>query len=164
MRAPIPTGRIRNRYDPFPQGTYRGRLTEAEVRDPTGEGEWLTIEVTVEDIEPVGETDDPGRSTYSDDLTIQTDGLHVDDVEDFTNDEVPFGLVRTAGLLAGLGEAVGALEIDDGAVENAVDISPILSALNEGEFDGEIVGFEIGHWTNNDDEVNDQFAAFGALE
>lgn len=167
MRATVPTGRIRNRYDPFPEGTYRGRIDETEVRDPNDDGEWLLVEVSVEDIEPVDETDDPGRDSFSDDLTVKTDGLHIADIEDFTQDDLyegrTFGLVRAAGLLAGLGEAVGATEIDDEEMEQSVDIEAILEALTSGEFDSEVVGFEVGHY-ERDDGLDDQFVAFGVLE
>lgn len=161
MRARVPTQLVDNEYEAFPKGFYDGDIDSAEVRDPKDDGSWLTMEVGFASITPKEGTNDPGRSRFSNGITIYSEGVHVKDVEDFSNNDLPFGVRRAGGLLAGLAEGLGvATRDDDGYLD--VDIEAVIDALTSGEFEGERVGFQVGHYSpKNSDKTYEQFERFG---
>ena len=160
MRASVPTSAVDNTYEEFPVGMYDGEIGSAEIRDPNGDGSWLTLKLGVENISAKEGTDDPGRSTFQSDITILTDGTDLREVEDFSNGELPFPIRRAAGLLAGLAEGLGVATRENGRVE--VDIQAIADALTNGEFAGERVGFEVSHFYNKKTKkTRDQYNRFG---
>lgn len=160
MRASIPTNVVDNSYAVFPEGFYTGALTSAEVRDPKSDGSWLTLKVGLGEVTPNEGTADPGRASFKGDLTIRTDGHDILEIEDFSNREIPFSLVRSAGLIAGIAEALGVASREGGNVD--VDIREVVEALTEGNFSGERVSFQVTHYSpKNSDKVYEQFGAFG---
>lgn len=163
MRTKVPVSGIRNEYEPFPVGLYTGTLGEVELRDPQGEGEWLTLRLPTENIEAEGEeTGDPGRSRYQDEVTIKTDGIDLgEDVEE-VSDELPFQIQRAAEVLGGLAWALGVIQIDEDATGDVeLDFGELIDALQQQEFEGERVAFQIGHWEDDDGATHDQYVAFG---
>jgi hypothetical protein len=160
MRASIPTNVVDNSYAVFPEGTYTGALQSAEVRDPKSDGSWLTLKVGLDTITPMDGTTDPGRATFKGDFTIATDGHDLREIEDFSSREIPFSIVRSAGLIAGMAEALGVANRENGQVD--VDIRQVLEALTEGNFAGERVAFEVTHYSpKNSDKTYEQFNRFG---
>lgn len=160
MRASVPTSVVDNTYEVFPQGYYDGDIVEAEVRDPNGDGSWLTLKIRTENITPKEGTEDPGRSAFQSELTIKTDGIELFDVDNFNDRSIPFGLVRAAGALAGLAEGLGVATRENGAVD--VDLRQVAEALAAGQFNGERVGFQVTHYSPKDsDKTYDQFGGFG---
>jgi hypothetical protein len=152
---------VDNSYAVFPEGTYTGALSGAEVRDPKSDGSWLTLKVSLDDITPMDGTADPGRTKFNGDLTILTDGHDLREIEDFSNRDIPFSVVRSAGLIAGIAEALGVASRENGQVD--VDIRQVLEALTEGNFAGERVAFEVTHYSpKNSDKTYEQFNRFGA--
>lgn len=160
MRASVPTAVVDNTYEVFPQGYYDGDIAAAELRDPNKDGSWLTLKVAVSNITPKDGTQDPGRSAFQSDLTIKTDGVDLFEVEDFSDRDLPFGIRRSAGLLAGLAEGLGVATRENGSVQ--ADLRAVAEALIEGNFEGERVGFEVAHYTPKDsDKARDQYNRFG---
>lgn len=159
MRVSIPTSGIDNTYEAFPEGAYTGEIASAALRDPAGDGSWLVLKVGVNNIVPKDGTADPGRNRFSGDITIQTDGVNLLEVEDFANGEVPFTVKKAADLLAGLAEGLDVVSREDGRVE--VDLREIFEGLIDGQFEGETVGFEIGNWQPKEGPTRDQYRAFG---
>ena len=161
MRASIPTNVVDNTYATFPAGVYTGGLASAEQRDPQGSGEWLTLKVGFNEVTPNEGTEDPGRSSFAADITIRTGGFDVTEIEDFSKRDIPFAIVRSAGLLASMAEALGVASRENGRVD--VDIRQVVDALTEGNFAGERISFEVSHYTpkNSPDKVYEQFAHFG---
>ena len=160
MRASVPTAVVDNTYENFPQGNYDGEIREAELRDVNNDGSWLTLKVGVDNITPREGTANPGRDRFQSDITIRTDGVDLFEVTDFSNPDLPFGIRRAAGLLAGLGEGLGVAERTVEGV--SVDLKAVAEALIDGKFKGERVGFEVTHYTNKKDKTFDQYNRFGA--
>lgn len=159
MRASIPTNIVDNSYAVFPEGKYTGSLSGAEVRDPKGNGSWLTLKVSLDEISPMEGTEDPGRTKFNGDITILTDGHDMREIADFSDRNLPYALVKSAGLIGGMAEALGVASRENGRVD--VDIPAVLEALTEGNFAGERVGFEVAHYSpKNSDKTYEQFNAF----
>jgi len=161
MRASIPTNVVDNSYTVFPEGFYTGALSSAEVRDPKSDGSWLLLRVGLDTITPNDGTADPGRESFRGDITISSDGHDLREITDFSSKEIPFGVVRSAGLLAGIAEALGVATRENGQVD--VDLRQVVEALAEGNFAGERVAFEVTHYKpKNSDKIYEQFNRFGA--
>lgn len=161
MRASVPTSVVDNEYENFPKGYYDGNIDSAEVRDPNDDGSWLMIRLAVDEITPKEGTADPGRGRFSSDITVKTDGVDLFEVEDFNNPDLPFGIVRGAGLLAGLAEALGVGERDEQTGQVVADLEAVAQAVTGGQFEGERVGFGVSHYTNSKGDTYDQFERFG---
>ena len=161
MRARVPEAVVDNAYELMPTGNYDGAIVSAVIRDPNNDGEWLTLRVSIEGVTSRDGTADTGRDRFQSDLTIRTDGVDLFEVEDFTNGEIPFGIRRAAGLLAGLAEGLGVESRADGAVE--VDLRSVTEALIDGQFAGEQVAFEVSHYkgTKPGAKARDQYNRFG---
>lgn len=161
MRARVPGSVIDNDYENFPEGFFDGDLGVAEVRDVHGDGSWLSLEIPTSNITPKEGTEDPGRSTFSTGITVLTDGVDLTEVDDFSNGDIPFGVRRAAGCLAGMAEGLGVAERDDaGNVD--VDLAAVIDALTSGEFEGERVGFEVSHYSpKGSDKTYEQYNRFG---
>jgi len=160
MRVSIPTSVVDNTYTAFPEGTYTGALVSAEVKDPKDDGSWLLLKLGLDGISANEGTEDPGRSKFTADITLYTDGQNVAEIENFNADGVPFSLVRSSGLLAGIAEGLGVVTRDGTQV--VVDLEQVIAALTDGNFEGERVSFEVSHYTpKGSDKTYEQFSAFG---
>jgi hypothetical protein len=159
VRASVPTSTVDNTYEVFPKGVYDGNLSGAQQRDVNGDGSWITLKLSVSDITPKEGTADPGRTAFNSDLTLKTDGVDLFEVENFNSRDVPFGIRRSAGLLAGLAEGLGVAARENGIV--SVDLAAVVTALVDSQFDGERVGFEVSHYTPKGGEARDQYNRFG---
>ena len=157
MRVSIPTSGIDNEYPAFPEGAYSGVIASADLRDPNGDGSWLTLKVGLNEVTPREGTADPGRNRFQGDITIQTNGYNVFELENFN--DVDFRIKKAADLLAGLAEGLGVVTRDGKQVD--VDLREVAEALIDGQFEGEEVGFEVGHWTPKEGPARDQYRAFG---
>lgn len=163
MLARVPTALAENRYELFPTGTFTGLLSGAESRSPLDDDSWRLIRLSVSDTAPFSNEDpDTNGRGFNDDITVLTDGVMLTEVEDFTNQDIPFPIRRSAGLLAGLALAVGAATPDDNGYLN-VDFASFIEALLEGTFENEEIAFEVSHYTPNKEgaETRDQFARIG---
>lgn len=160
MRARVPTAVVDNTYEAFPEGYYNGKITGAELRDPNKDGSWLVLKLATGDVTPKEGTADPGRSAFSGDITIKTDGVDLFEIEDFTDRNIPYPVRLSAGLLAGLAESLGVGTRQNGAVE--ADLKALAEALIDGNFEGESIGFSVKHWTPKGGDTRDQFGSFGA--
>lgn len=160
-RARVPGALIDNSYENFPKGFYDGDITGAEVRDPNGDGSWLTLKLSVDNITPKEGTADPGRTRFQGDITLRTDGVDLSEVEDFGNGDIPYGVRKAGGLIAGIAEGLNvATRGDDGVLD--VDLAAMVDALTSGDFEGERVGFEVSHYSpKTSDKTYDQFNQFG---
>lgn len=159
MRASIPTAIVDNTYENFPEGTYVGSIDGAEIRDVKDDGSWITMKLSIGSITPADGTEDPGRKRFTGELTLVNDE---NDVRTMTNfgQGAHFGLVRTAGLLAGLAEGLGVAERTPQGVQ--VDLDAVISGLADGQFAGEQVAFEVTHYTSKSNgKTYDQYAKFG---
>lgn len=159
MRARVPTAAIDNSYEAFPEGAYDGQIASATLRDPNGDGSWLILKLGLDSIVPKEGTSDPGRERFSGDITIETDGVNVFDVEDFGNGKLDFRIRKSGALLAGLAEGLGLVTRENGQVD--VDLREVADSLIDGQFEGETVGFEIGNWQPKEGPTRDQYRAFG---
>jgi len=160
-KARVPGSLIDNEYQTFPKGFYDGDIASAEIRDPRNDGSWLSLELGMENVTPKEGTEDPGRSSFSTGITISTDGVHVTEVEDFSNGELPFAIRRAGALLAGLAEGLQVTTRDDSGVVE-VDIEAVVNALTSGEFEGDRVGFQVDHYSpKNSDKTYEQYNRFG---
>jgi hypothetical protein len=157
LRASVPTSVIDNTYENFPQGTYDGDIGSAEIRDPNGDGSWLLLKLGLTTVAAAEGTGDPGRSAFTSDITLVTDGVDVRET-DFSG-KIPFPITRASGLLAGLAEGLGVATRTNGRVD--IDLQSVVDALTGGEFSGERVGFQVSHFTNRKDKTYDQYAHFG---
>lgn len=163
MRARVPTSVVDNTYEAFPAGLYDGKIATAEIRDAskTKDGSWLTLKLGVEDITPRDGTPSPGREKFTGELTLTTDGVDVFTVEDFTNPNVPFGIRKTAGLLAGLAEGLNLGTRTKEGVE--ADLKQVAEALVAGDLKGDKISFEVAHYTNKTTgKIYDQYNRIGA--
>lgn len=161
MRASVPSTIVDNEYSLFPEGAYEGKIASAELRDPKGDGSWKVLKVALEDVTPREGTADPGREKFQSDITIVNDGIDVLEVTDFASQEIPFQIRRAAGLLAGLGEALGVAERKNGVVH--ADLKAVAEALIGGEFKGEKISFEVTHFKGKKEgsKPRDQYNRFG---
>jgi|TARA_A100001037_G_scaffold91951_1_gene83355 hypothetical protein len=160
MQATIPTSLIDQSYETFPEGTYSGDIDSAAIRDPKGDGSWLTLKLGLDGVAPNEGTNDPGRTRFTGDITVATDGYDVREISDFSDRNVPFPVRRAGGLLAGLAEGLGIVQ-RNGTNMVAVDVSQVLDALTEGNFSGERVAFEVTHYTPASGKTREQFNQFG---
>ena len=161
MRATVPSNIVDNSYEVFPEGNYEGALAGAEHRDVKGDGSWKTLKIVTDNITPREGTGEPGRSKFQADITLTTDGVDIFEVEDFSSKDVPFGIVRSAGLLAGLAEGLNLGTRGPNGVE--VDLKAVVEALIDGQFAGEKVSFQVSHYKpKNSDKVYEQYNRFGA--
>lgn len=159
MRANIPTALVDNAYEVFPKGTYVGRIDGAEVRDVKNDGSWITLKLELSGISAVEGTEDPGRTRFSSDLTISSDGTSLLEVTNWGDSNIPYGVRKSAGLLAGLAEGLGVAERGPNGV--SADLAQVVEALTEGQFKGEQVAFEVDHYSpKNSDKTYDQFNRF----
>jgi hypothetical protein len=158
MRASVPSTVVDNEYSLFPQGTYEGEIATAELRTPK-EG-WQVLKLAVENVAPREGTGDPGREKFQSDITILNEGVNVLEVADFSDPDVPFQIKRAAGLLAGLGEALGVAERVNGVVH--ADLKQVAEALIAGEFKGNKIAFEVTHFQGKKagSKARDQYNRF----
>lgn len=159
MRATIPASDVDNSYAVFPEGLYNGQIATAEIRD-VKDG-WQTLKIAVEEVTPRDETQpSPGRTKFQSDITLKTDGVSVFEVGDFSSPDLPFGIRKAAGLLAGLAEGLGVATRENGQV--VADLKSVAEALVAGEFKGEKIGFEVKHYKpKGKDKTYDQYNRFG---
>tara|TARA_R110002020_G_scaffold121916_3_gene277024 strand:+ start:17856 stop:18353 length:498 start_codon:yes stop_codon:yes gene_type:complete len=162
MQVTIPTSLIDQSYEAFPEGTYSGELDSSELRDPKGDGSWLTLKLGFDEVMANTGTDDPGRSRFTGDITIATDGYDVRELQesDLRNKNVPYSVRRTSGLLAGMAEGLGIVQ-RNGTGGVTVDLAEIVEALTEGNFAGERVAFEVSHYTTAAGKTREQIKQFG---
>lgn len=159
MRAKVPAARVHNEYEAFPPGYYDGNLSGAEVRDPRGEGEWLTLRVSLDNVAAREGTEDPGRTRFNGDITILTDGYDVREIDDFSNDNLPYQIQVAGELLGGIAEGLGVYETEGRDI--VFDPEAVISALASGDLEGERLGFGVRNWEDNDGNVRDDFSQFG---
>lgn len=164
MRAVVPTSVTDNRPDAFPEGFYEGTISGAAVRDPNKDGSWVLVALSLSDITPREGTADPGRKSYRSDILLRNtdrDGNVVDIRElDSVNGGTPFQIRRAAGLLAGLGLAVGAAERTPQG--DIVDFGAVAEQLVGGAFEGQRISFQVNHWTpKGGGEARDQIVRIG---
>lgn len=164
MRVQVPSAVVNNSYKAFPQGSFDGTISAAQVRDIKNDGSWVVIKLSLDKVTPREGTPNPGRDRFSGDITlVNTDreGNTVD-LRQLTeiNGDTPFSIERSAGLLAGLGAALGVAEVDD-AGNVGVDFSQVAEALVDGQFAGQRIGFEVSHYTTSKNETRDQLATIG---
>lgn len=161
MRAEVPTSVVDNSYTVFPEGYYEGAIASAELRDPNNDGSWLVLKVGLNDITPKDGTSLTDRKTFKGDITVRTNGTDLFEMDGFTGDDLPFAIVRSAGVLAGLAEGLGVATRTNGAVN--VDLKATAEALIDGQFEGERVSFQVTHYTpKGSDKPRDQYNRFGA--
>lgn len=160
MRARVPTAIIDNTYEAFPEGHYNGKIVGAELRDPNRDGSWLILKLAAGDVTPKEGTPNPGRGAFSGDITLKSNGIDLFEIADFSDTSIPYPIRLSAGLLAGLAEVLGVGDRSNGAVET--DLKAFTTALLDGQFQGEAVGFSVKHWSKADGTPRDQFGAFGA--
>lgn len=159
MRVSIPTALVDNTYENFPEGTYVGTIDGAEIRDVMNDGSWITLKISVDGVSPIGNTPEPGRQRFTGEVTLVTDGSDIRTLTDFGKD-THFGLVRAAGLLAGLAEGLGVGERTPQGLQ--VDLDAVINGLADGQFAGEQVAFEVTHYTSKKSgKTTDQYAKFG---
>lgn len=161
MRVSVPTNIVDNSYEIYPEGNYDGDIASASIRDVLGDGSWLTLKVSLDGVTARDGTADAGRDRFQSDITLRTDGTDLFEVENFANGEIPFGIRRAAGLLAGLAEGLSIEDRADGAV--GVDLKEVAEALVDGEFEGERVSFQVSHYTPKKEgsTARDQYGKFG---
>lgn len=162
MRAAVPAAVVDNSYSAFQPGYYNGQIAGAEIRTPQ-EG-WQVIKLVVDNITPQEGTNDPGRTRFQGDLTIETDGVNLFEVEDFGKGDLPFMIRKSAGLLAGLAEGLGVGERVNGIVH--ADLKQVAEALIAGQFKGEKIGFEVANRPNKKDPEKpyDGYNRFGKAQ
>lgn len=161
MRARVPANLIRSTYSVFPEGNYSGEIVSASLRDPKGDGSWLTLKLGVGSVTANEGTDNPGRDRFQSDILIKTDGVNVFDIEDFNDEAIPFQIRKASGLLAGL--AIGLGVVEEGKGGSDLDLKDVAEALIDGKFQGDRVGFTVGHWTGSKEGATprDQYKEFG---
>lgn len=159
MRARVPAARVHNEYEAFPEGFYDGDLAEARVRDPNEDGSWLRLRISLDNVAPKEGTEDPGRTRFTGEITVLTDGYNVAEIDDFGNDELPYPVQLAGELLGGIAEGLGVYDTDGKYIE--FDPGELISALTDGAFEGERVGFRVRHWTDKEGNTRDDFAQFG---
>lgn len=164
MRVSIPTSGIDNTYEAFPEGAYEGQIASASLRDPNNDGSWLVLKIGIDSITAKEGTSETTRDRFSGDITIQTDGVNLFEVENFGNGKIPFTIKKAADLLAGLAEGLGVAGRDGGRVD--VDLKEVAEALIDGQHEGDSVGFEVANWQPKAEgsSLRDQFASFGHSE
>lgn len=161
LRVNVPTNIVDNSYEIYPEGNYDGDIASASIRDVLGDGSWLTLKVSLDGVTARDGTADASRDRFQSDLTIRTDGIDLFEVENFANGEIPFGIRRAAGLLAGLAEGLSIEGRESGQV--GVDLKEVAEALVDGQFEGERVSFEVAHYTPKKEgsTARDQYNTFG---
>jgi len=138
MQSVIPTSVVDNAFVPFPEGTYKGALSDCNLVSNKDET-WAGLECTFTDVEPVGDYPEDGRP-FTDTITIRLSGQSVLDVTDFANlPRKMYGLQLGGGLLAGLAEAFGAaIRTEEGV---AVDLEAFIGDLQDGLHEAKEVVF-----------------------
>jgi hypothetical protein len=129
MQSVIPTNIVDNVYEPFPEGTYKGRLADCKLVT-NDDKTWAGLEVSFVDNEPLNDSPEDARA-FTDTITIRAKGKSITEVDSFaTLPKEYFGLRLGSGLLAGLAEAFGAaVRTEDGV---AVDLEDFISNLQSG--------------------------------
>lgn len=140
----VPNRIVENRPQPFPEGSYMGRIKQVDERW-NDEQTRLNFTVTIKDITVVEGDTEPGARPYRFRLPVIWDGISLVDVEEF-GDDVPFLLERSAGILAQLATALGVGKANElGDVE--VDFQELLEGLQEGQFNDIDILFGVAHRT-----------------
>lgn len=141
----IPAAVTDNTPTPFPVGVYIGELADIEHRESTENGHVFLRMNFVSNNPADDNTGDPGNRILRDDACIRYAGESLFDYEEIT-DDTPFLLRRGAGLLSGLALAVGAVDRGpEGVVD--IDLPSFVHDLEEGEYAGEKVKFQVEHNT-----------------
>jgi hypothetical protein len=138
----IPTTIVDNVYEPFPEGTYRGRLADCKLVT-NDDKTWAGLEVSFIDNEPLNDSPEDARA-FTDTITIRAKGTSITEVTDFkTLPKELFGLRLGGGLLAGLAEAFGAaIRTEDGV---ALDLEDFISNLQSGSHKDKMAVFITRH-------------------
>lgn len=167
MQASVPTTAVDNEYELFPEGTFVGELSGAELRE-RDDGR-ADLQVSFSNTAPFSENDpDTGGRTFSGKIAVVRDGINVTDVGDFSDQDLPWAIRKAGALFGGLAEAVGAGQRDEETGQVYLDVAQLLGALQDGDFAGESAVFEVTHFSftpdDEDDEITlDQFNRIGAL-
>lgn len=165
MRVNVPNAIVDNEYPAFAPGTYDGTIASADVRDPNKDGSWLLIKLGLSDVTPREGTQGDGRSAFSGDIVIRNTDQETGAVQDLRemesiNGECHWSIERGAGLLAGIGFALGVADRDE--QNTTVDLAQVAEALVDGDFAGQRVGFEVGNYiSKKNQKTYDQFNAIG---
>lgn len=161
MLATIPTSLVDNEYELFPEGTFVGKLADAKTR--TFDGGDAVINVSITDTEVVEGDQDPGGRTFTGRITFTQGGLNVLEVSNFGDNTLPFGIRRAGGLLAGLAEAVGAVQRDPSGAPVALDLEAFVDSLLTGEYAAAPVRFTVTHYTpkKSGSKARDEFLRIG---
>lgn len=135
----VPRNVIEGRSAPFPAGVYLGRLNEAKEAWSEDQKS-LNVSVQIRDITAL---DGPnvGARPYSQRLAIVAKGYNVVDLKDFTDDNIPFPIRTSAGLLTQIAIAFGAATVTpEGA---RVDLDRFLQDLVAGAYKDRVVQFSV---------------------
>jgi hypothetical protein len=166
MQVKVPNRIVDNSYTAFPRGNYDGTISGAAVRDPNNDGSWVLVKLSLEGITPREGTADPGRTNFSGDIVIRNTDKDTGEAQDLrelseVNGNLHFTVERGAGLVAGLGAAVGAAERDETGV--SVDLGAVIESLVDGAFEGKRIGFTVNNRKDKNDptKIYDGFAAIG---
>jgi hypothetical protein len=137
----VPGHIVDNKGQPFPQGTFLGRL--AEVKDSWSEdGKSAEYILTFRDNSPV---DGPnvGARPFTQRIQVVYQDQSIVDITEF-GERTPFSLQRAAGLVAQLAVALGyATRSLDGSVE--FNTEELLENLLTGAYKDRQLGYEVKH-------------------
>lgn len=142
----VPTALVDNDYELFPEGAFMGVLSGAAQK----EFDWGTIlNVSLAKTSPLDEggAETNGR-TFTGRISLSHDGVSLFDITSVEG--ATFPLRKAAGLLAGLAEAVGAVERTNGSI--SLDLEDFVEALTGGVYEDQAVLFRVSHnsWETKD--------------
>lgn len=165
MQVEIPNHVVQNEYPAFPAGHYEGVVSDAQIRDPRGDGSWLLIRLRLTDVQPREGTPDPGRRSFSGDITLRNtdkDGNVLDlRVVSEVNGSTPRSLQRGAGLIAGLAAAAGLAERTANGL--VVDLDYVVSELLSDQMNGLAVAFTVTNRTDKNGKLIDELSVIGPV-
>lgn len=121
------------KYEPFPEGTFKGSLAGASVTSGEG-GTWARLDVTFTDVKSLNGSIDVGKRPYKGNIPIKVRGTSLLEIDDWTTlPDALFPLVVAARVLAGMALAFGAAEKTEDGVD--VDLDSFITDLEDGAYE-----------------------------
>lgn len=137
----IPAHVAEGRSSPFPAGTYMGRLNE--VKESWSEDKTnLTYNVWFKEVTALEGGREVGNRPFRQQLKIINNNESIVDIVEF-NDQVPFMLSRSAGLIAQLALALNEAKVDPRTRDVTFDMETFLENLAQGVYKDRTLVFEV---------------------